>query len=423
MATAHVPTVEDITAHLDAARELFGALDPALLPDCDVATAFDAIVETQKLVEGASVRMAARYEEVGAWKRSGAKSAGDDIARKTGTSAGRARKRLSTSHKLRERPKTDEALRRGELSDDQADHVASGADASPADEDELLEAARRKPLHELKRKAAEARAKADRDREATRSRQHQARRVSRWIDEEGMYNLHLRGPGDWGAEIDAVIKQRVDRIFADARDAGRFEPFEAYLADAVRALLLGRNGGGDAGADAPSRGSQAVRAEKKVIATIDVTALNRGRVADGETCEIAGIGPVSVSAVRSLLSDAFLALVITDGEDIVNVTHLGRQVTAKQRTALELRGYRCEVEGCGATHQLEIDHVTGWTLTKITELDDLAWLCPHDHDHKTRNDLILLGPPGRRRFTPRPPNTSDPPRGSPIQDDVFTAAR
>src|SRR3546814_6257056 len=61
------------------------------------------------------------------------------------------------------------------------------------------------------------------------------------------------------------------------------------------------------------------------------------RVEGDETCEIAGVGPVSVSAVRRLLSDAFLTLVLRKGSDIRNVTHLGRQVTAAQRTAMEAR--------------------------------------------------------------------------------------
>ena len=54
-------------------------------------------------------------------------------------------------------------------------------------------------------------------------------------------------------------------------------------------------------------GNQAVRADKKVIALIDIEALNRGRVIGDETCEIAGVGPVAVSSIRSLLNEAFVA--------------------------------------------------------------------------------------------------------------------
>ena len=413
-------TLEEIQGHLDAARSLCGSLDPSVLGDAEVPAAFDALAATQRLIEGAVVRMTARYEEAQAWKRSGSKSAEDVIARKTGTSTSRARKQLDTSKRLRRRPKSDAAVRAGALSPDQADEVTSGADASPDDEDSLLASARKDPLHELRRKAADARAKADRDREATRRRQHRNRRVSRWRDSEGMYNLHLRGPADWGAEIDAALKPGIDRAFADARDAGRFEPVDAYAADVVRQRLLGAvDGAAPAGS-----GNRAVRPERKVIALVDLAALNRGHTVDGEIAQIAGVGPVSVSAIRAMLADAFVSVVFTDGVDVRNVTHLGRQVTAHQRTALEARGYRCEIEGCGATHQLEIDHVTGWALTRRTRLDDLAWLCPHHHRLKTRRRLHLAGPTGARQLVVPDPNGNDPPPGPSsgvsIQDDLFT---
>ena len=231
-----------------------------------------------------------------------------------------------------------------------------------------------------------------------------------------MYNLHLRGPADWGAEIDAALKPGIDRAFADARDAGRFEPVDAYAADVVRQRLLGAvDGAAPAGS-----GNRAVRPERKVIALVDLAALNCGHALDGETATIAGVGPVSVSAIRAMLADAFVSVVFTDGVDVRNVTHLGRQVTAHQRTALEARGYRCEIEGCGATHQLEIDHVTGWALTKTTRLDDLAWLCPHHHGLKTRKRLHLVGSVGARRLVVPEPNGNDPPPGVSIQDDLFT---
>lgn len=392
---------------------LCSGLDPALIHDQDVATAFDVLTHMQKLVSGALVRMTARYDEVGDWKRNGSKSAEDAIARKTGTSVGQAKRSLNTSKNLAKTPGVDNALRQGDLSPDQADAVSSGATASPADEEDLLRTAKKEPLRTLKQRAADARARADKDREATRRRHHAARRVNRWKDEDGMYNLLLTLPGDMGAEVDAALKPGIDRAFADARDAGRFEPLEAYAADVVHRLLTGASGG-----STPAMGSQAVRPERKVIGIIDVAALNRGDVADGERCEIAGVGPVSVSAIRALLSDAFLSIVLTDGSDIRNVTHLGRQVTAKQRTALELRGYRCEE--CGSTHHLEIDHVTGWTLTKKTELDDLGWLCTHCHDRKTLEKLWLVGPVGARKLVP--PGT-DPPPGVSVQDDLFATAR
>ncbi len=405
-------TAQEVLDLLERARDVYGRLDPVAVGLAEVPPVFDALAELERLCGGAVVRMAARYEEAGTWKRNGARSPEDDIARKTGTGTSRARRKLSTSKRLCSQPKIDDAVRRGRVSPDQADEVSDGAGASPDAEDELLDTAQRKPLHDLRRKVAEERAKADKDREERARRLHRQRAVRRWDDPDGMGNLLLRLPGDAMAEVDARLKPLIDRAFADARDAGRFESVEAYTADVVKGLLLsdvGSRSGDGAGTDGGSGRRQDVRPEKKVIALIDADALNRGRVEGDETCEIAGVGPVSVSAVRRLLSEAFLSVVIRKGTDIRNVTHLGRQVTATQRTALEARGGRCE--RCGSRHLLDIDHNEGWTLTHDTRLDDLSWFCWHCHDQKTRHNLRAVGGLGAKRFVRRDGTDWDPPPG------------
>jgi hypothetical protein len=122
------------------------------------------------------------------------------------------------------------------------------------------------------------------------------------------------------------------------------------------------------------------------------------------------------------MADSFVAVVLTDGIDIRRVAHLGRSVTAAQRTALYVRDPECVVPGCHARTRLEIDHVTGWAKTHKTCLDDLARLCHHHHALKTRAGWELRGPPGAWTFTgpdgtvigPDPPPTrrTDPARRS-----------
>ena len=393
-------TAREVVELVESAREVCRRLEPVAVGLHETPEVFDALVALERLAGGAVLRMADRYEEAGAWKRNGARSPEDDISRKTGTSTSQARRKLSTSKRLERQSRTDTAVRNGEVSPEQANEVSTGAEASPEEEDGLLDSARQDPLHELRKKSAAAKAKADEDREATRRRLHNKRCLRRWNDAEGMGNLMLRLPADEMAEVDAALKRPIDRRLADARHAGRFEPVEAYAADvAAERLIGGTDDDGDG--TVPSKPNQAVRPDKKVIARIDLEALNRGRVEGEETCEIAGVGPVAVSVVRSMLSEAFLALVITDGVDVLNVTHLGRQVTATQRTALEARGCSCEREGCASTHLLDIDHNEGWALTHDTRIEDLSWFCWHCHGLKTRHDLRATGPPGARRFITR----------------------
>lgn len=401
-------------------------LDPVLVPLHEVPEVYDALVETKKLIDGAVLRMTSRYEESGAWRRNGSDSAEDDVAKKAGSTNGAARKRMQTSKRLRKHPKTEQAVKQGELSEEQAAEVSSGADASPDDEDELLATAKSEPLPVLKKKAAESRARGE-DSEARARRLFKQRCMRRFLDHEGMANLLLKLPSERMAEIDAVLARLIDREYADARDRGLLEEYENYAADVVYRLLTGQDmprrpgaapatavddespsagtagtaatedAGVEVGAPARrARNANAVRPDRKVLAIIDVRALNRGHVEGDETCEIAGVGPVSVGAIRSMLSDAFLALVIKDGQDVRNVTHLGRQVTAQQRTALEARGWWCE--RCGSTYRVEIDHDTGWTLTHDTVLGDLRLACEACHDFKTLKKLRWAGPRGKGHF-------------------------
>jgi hypothetical protein len=133
----------------------------------------------------------------------------------------------------------------------------------------------------------------------------------------------------------------------------------------------------------------------------------------GETCEIAGVGPVPVSTARAMMTDAYLSAVVTDGVDVYSVAHLGRSVTAHQRTALQVRDPECVVPACHVSDHLEIDHIEPWAATKITKLEALARLCRFHHAKKTHEGYRLEGSPGQWRWlapgettTPNPPPSS-----------------
>ena len=96
----------------------------------------------------------------------------------------------------------------------------------------------------------------------------------------------------------------------------------------------------------------------KVIVRVDLEALLRGYPIEGEVCEIAGFGPVAVSAVRDMIDtdDPFLAAVATRGEKLVGVAHLGRRPNALQQTALQWLYPSCANESCSAQARLDYDH-------------------------------------------------------------------
>jgi hypothetical protein len=150
-----------------------------------------------------------------------------------------------------------------------------------------------------------------------------------------------------------------------------------------------------------------------IIVRIDHGALVRGWRNADECSEIDGIGPVPVATVRAMMTDAFLAAVVTDGRDVRSVVHLGRYATAAQRTALLVRDTHCVVPGCHVSEGLEIDHVADWAPTQVTVLDRLARLCHIHHGQKTYQGAKLSGRPGRWRWDPPPDRGTGPPSGQP----------
>ena len=395
----------ELVTHLHTLASRF---DPDQIPDTDVAGLVVDLGRAGRLVDGMLTRAARRAAETSAHETAGAKDAATLIATATGTSTAAAKKVLKTSEQLVDQPDVDKAVTDGTLSTDQAVVVSETVADAPEKAGELIGDATTQTLPELRKKARDIRTAADPDRETTR-RRHLARRAFRsWTETDGEWKAFIQGPGDLGARIEAALRGEHDAVFRTAHAAGRREDDACYRFDALLNLLeqhattSGEQADGSPEApDVPStpakRPSRTGR-QTKVIIRVDGSALVRGELADGETCEIAGIGQVALSAVREQIPDAHVAYVITHATD-VTVAHLGRQVTAHQRTALQARGYRCEVPGCTADHLLEIDHVTGWAITKDTRLSDLAWLCTTHHRQKSRRHYRLLGPPGQRTWT------------------------
>ena len=146
----------------------------------------------------------------------------------------------------------------------------------------------------------------------------------------------------------AALAPLADGAFEAARKQDRREAPEAYAFDALVALASGAGGGASG---------------YEVMVRVDHSALVRGYALDGETCELAGFGPVSPQVVLDIMDadDPFLKAILTKGKDVVGVAHLGRRPTAHQRSALDWLYPSCAVEGCGVRSQYcQTDHRADW---------------------------------------------------------------
>src|SRR4051794_17230755 len=352
---------------------------------------------------------AARIAECGPPPSAGARDASEYIAKETGTTAAKAKERIETGALLQGHDKTRQQATAGQLSPDQAAAITDAVAADPTAEDTLLASGGDLSLRELRDRCADTKA-AVTDLAEQERRVHANRSIRRYRDRDGAEHLHAIGTKRDLALIDQALKPYVEQRFQQARTDGVREPYEAYLFDGMIDLARDSLDGGTA--PGPRR-KDPIR--HLGLLRIDLEALVRGRPVSDETCEIAGLGPISVDTARELLGESILKLVITKGVDVINVTHLGRGPNTAQKIALLWQLAECSRLGCPRRARLEDDHTYGYEYhkTKHTRLDETEPLCDPDHDLKTYKGWALVEGTGKRLMVPpddpRHPNNTRPP--------------
>ena len=337
------------------------------------------------------VLLSGQVAESGLWRKQGARSAAHWVARTTGARVGQAVDTLETAKRLEKLPQTTEAFGAGRVSEVQAREIASAASVCPDKEEELLDAARDGDVERLRQQCQTVRLAAVTNEVERYEAIHRSRYLRSWSDHDGAFRLDGRLTPDAGATVMAALEPLRRKVFEDARRGGRKETQEAYLADALVALA-------EEGPANTGNGRSGPRTMVQV--RVDHAALARGHREAGEVCEVAGVGPIPIATARALSSDAILAAVITKGEDVKAVAHLGRTIPARLRTALEARDPECVVPGCHSRYRLEIDHVKPLAEGGRTSLDNLARMCRPHHHMKTILGFCLEGSPGKWRWIP-----------------------
>ena len=358
-------------------------LDPGVLDGRRAAELFDDAARAERLCAAIKSSLARRVEQTKVWRESGHRSAAHWVAEETGETIGAASRALETARALEQLPETDAAFRAGELSGTQAAEIAGAAGADPGAERELLETAAETSVKGLRDRCRQVRAGAEADDRAWARRLHVERKAHEWTDPDGAYRIEARLAPDAGARFSSAWKAHVDRIFCEARRAGRREPRAAYAADALVALA----------SEGPCK-------PVEVRVTVDSAALARGHTTTGERCEIDRVGPVPVTTARALLDDASVAVMVRDGDDITAVSSPKRTIPAKLRRALEARYPTCGVKSCANDQFLEVDHVVPVEEHGQTNIINTWRICSHHHDLKTYGDWRVVGEPGNWDLVP-----------------------
>jgi len=392
-------------------------VEPQDLTALDAVSVVRSSAAMERMAGGMRTLALHRVVESGIWRDLGAKSAAAWVADTLGIGLGQAHRILGVAAKVTEQPETADALRKGELSDEQADAVAEASDAEPEKAEEHRQAAKRESLNEMRRRKERARARADKDDAERERRVHRSRTASRGSSLDGAYEARLRTTKEAGARFSAAWDEHLKALQAERKAAGLDpEPYGALAADALIRMAEHATGASGSGFSegAGSPGSKA-GPRAMVHLTCDIAALRRGLALGDETCEIAGVGTVSVNTARGLLGDAIVKMILKDGVDVLNVTHLGRGYTAHQRTAIfERANGECEIPACNTTSGLEIDHAHEVQYGGRSRVEDAELKCWTHHQMKTHQGWRLIGYPGRRRWIHIDQLPGDPAKGYPM---------
>jgi hypothetical protein len=381
---------EQLRSAVDELRGLVGELEPDRFDGPGSRTLVELFDEVERLGAAGKALATRQVVATGAWRHDGAhRDAASWLAGTTGATVGAARATVDTAARVAELPATEAALRAGALSLTQVDAIADAASADPRAEAELLERAAHDGVRGLRTACARVKAAACTDEAAQYERIRTARTLRSWTDGDGTGRIDIRGPVDATAKVMAALEPFERALFAQARAEGRRECSDALAFDALVAL---------AGTERAEDGDG--RPAVTTVVRVDFSALVRGRTVSGEVCEIVGGGPVPVSVAQRMLDDCFLKVLLVDGTDVLTVSHPGRTIPARLRTAVEERSQECDIEGCHVRRNLEIDHNLPVEEHGPTALWNLHRLCCHHHEHKHRHGLRLVGERGRMRFVP-----------------------
>jgi len=372
---------------LASVRSLVTGFEVDGLEAQEAARVVEQCAEAERLLAALRILAAATLEDKALWRREGFRSVAAWMASKTGTAVGPAIDTMEMAALLVDLPIVAEAFRSGRLSEVQAREIAAVAAEVPGVEEQLVEAAGKLTLRDLRDECRRIEAAAATDEDDRHRRVHRDRQLRAWVDRHNIGRLSARMTPDDLARVVAEIDRRCAEIVEGAIKGRWFESWEAHRLDALVEMTF-------PGEDAPTAPPNMVHV------VVDYDALMRGHTMAGERCEIPGMGPIPVTLARQMADDCILKVLLTKGVNVMAVAHAGYTIPAHLRTALDVRDPKCIVPGCDGRRRLEKDHRNAFGRTRVTKLEDLAHLCPFHHYLKTFCGYTYRGGPGTWEWIP-----------------------
>ncbi len=342
------------------------SVDVATLSAGDAVSLLRELTPVKRRIEALCSSLSARA--VAGDSHVGAKNASEFIAGLTGVSERDAGKALACQRRLDNLPAVKDAVASGEVSAEQGNAIAQGADGDEELASELLSGASAKKVEDIQAKAR----KLARERSASEEEHHyklrSKRSLSLWKDPDGLINILIKLTPEMAADF--VSKQR---SFEDNLVREEGSSWANHRADAFCALI------GDALSQ--DRGSSHDR--DRVVVHVDYEAFMRGCSEPGESCEVAGLGDIPVSYAQSLLDDCVLQVIITQKNRVVWFGGTDTQLPERIKQAVIARSHN-KCDRCSSDEHLQVDHIVPRVKGGSHDFDNLQCLCWQCHRIKTQ---------------------------------------
>ena len=386
--------------------------DTGVHPQDRLVALFDELSELagqRNAIDGRIVDIAAQMDRERLWGATGARSVAELMAWKLGTSSTNAQAITAIANRLETFPRCVGALREGRLSLDQVGVIAAragdGSDehyfqlATYASVSQLRTAVKLEPRPKPRPDpdpdpdadadpesdadpGSDADADADVDADAVPVPRPEPERWFAKSEEDEYTTYRIRLPRLEAATFDAALASHRDGLIVDwehhhqtGDGVSAATPRFPTNVDAFMSLV---EAGWDSAVAARPHGQRTT-----AVMHVDV----KDRLA------ALHLGPLlSDDERRFLLCDATCEVWFERHGRVIGSGRATRTVSRRLRRALEHRDHTCVVPGCGATRGLHAHHLRHWEDGGLTELDNLALVCPYHHRCHHRGVITITGP-------------------------------
>lgn len=353
-------------------------MSPAAPPDQRLEVLFDELAELagqRNAIDGRIVEIVAEMDRDELCGATGARSVAALVAWKLGSSSANAHAISTVAHRLEEFPLCAQGMREGRLSLDQVGVIAAGAGEGSDEHYAALAAVA--TVNQL-RTAVRLEPRPEPDRPEPDRRQPRRGITKTYGDQSTSWRITL--PHDEAATLDAALQSHLDALITGwKQDHGDTESVQRPpMPDTVDAFMSLVEAGWDAEAARRPHGQRTT-----VVVHVDI---------EKRTAAL-HLGPLLTDSDRRYLTcDATCEAWFERDGQVIGAGRTTRTISRRLRRALEHRNPTCAVPGCGATRGLHAHHIRHWEDGGVTELENLALICPHHHRLHHRGGIAIAGP-------------------------------